>query len=141
LFSAELQRDKPRDYKRMIEQAGQKFAPAAGIIVRGQAAALAPVQTGNLRGSLTWRTNKSDGGFDGGNRSGTMITEPMDDYTVYVGTNVEYAEYVEYGRDVGEGDAAMHVGERAYLRPAIDVNRKRLNKLFGELFREEVGRG
>jgi hypothetical protein len=42
---------------------------------------------------------------------------------------------------LGEGDAARHVGERAYLRPAIDVNRKRLQKLFGEIFRGEAGRG
>ena len=133
MFSAELQRDNPKDYKRMIEQAGRRFAPAAGIVVRGQAVALVPVQTGNLKGSLTWRTQGADGGFEGGNRSGTMISDPPDPYTVHVGTNVEYAEHVEYGtrRSVA----------KPYLRTAIDATRRGLTKLFGELFREEAQRG
>jgi hypothetical protein len=138
LFSAELQRDNPKDYKRMIEQAGQKFAPAAGIVVRGQAVVLINPVTGNLKGSVTWRTSKEDGGFNEGDRAnnitGTMITTPPDPYTVYVGTNVEYAEHVEYLKERGYGD-------RSYLRAAIDIKRKQLQKLFGEIFRREAGRG
>ena len=47
-----------------------------GLLAEGYAAANAPVDTGRLRGS---------------------ITHGVSDETVFIGTNVEYAAYVEMG--------------------------------------------
>lgn len=55
---------------------------AVGVQLEGYAVSLCPVDTGRLKGSIT---------FD------------VRDNTVYIGTNVEYAPYVEYGTGAGVG--------------------------------------
>lgn len=64
-----------------------------GIKAEGYAKALCPVDTGNLRNSITHQVDLS---VDG----------------VYIGTNVEYGPYVELG--------TVKMKKRPYLRPAID---------------------
>lgn len=66
---------------------------ACGLQAEGYAKLLCPVDTGNLRNSIT---NALDG-------SGK---------TVYVGTNVEYAPYVEYG--------TYRTRAQPYLKPAFE---------------------
>jgi HK97 gp10 family phage protein len=55
---------------------------AVGIALEGYAKLMCPVDTGRLRNS---------------------ITHDVRDDKVYVGTNVEYAPYVEYGTGAGVG--------------------------------------
>ena len=61
-----------------------------GLMVQNEARRLAPVDTGRLRASITVKRTP-----DG----------------VTVGTNVEYAPYVEYG--------TRHMAAQPYLRPAV----------------------
>lgn len=70
---------------------------------------LCPVDTGRLRGSIT-------------HQMGDMETE-------YVGTNVEYAPFVELGHDqevgryvpaIGKRLVASHVDGKPFIRPAVE---------------------
>ena len=89
--------------KRMVQRAGSKGILAVGLAIERQATSLTPVDTGNLRGSLT---TQQDG--DG----------------VIVGTNVDYAPFVEYGVYGRPG--------QPYLRPAIDIIRGRAPEIVAE---------
>lgn len=65
-----------------------------------------PVDTSRLKNSLTWATAKQTGG---GNDKPMATPE---DKSVYIGTNVEYAVYQEYG------DYNHTVGKKHFLRDA-----------------------
>ncbi len=65
------------------------------------------VRTGNLRNSLTYKLEKN--GLE-----------------ILVGSNVEYAPYVELG--------TIHMGPRPYLRPAIE----KYVKDYADVLREEL---
>lgn len=71
------------------------------------------VRTGRLRASLTYatKTEHSDPEPEADPSDAKMLGQPKDD-TVYVGTNVEYAPYVEFGT------SRMHA--RPYLKPALE---------------------
>lgn len=57
-----------------------------------------PVDTGRLRNSIAWATEKkSGGGSDGQGGGDASEAGKADKYTVVIGTNVEYAESVEEG--------------------------------------------
>jgi phage gpG-like protein len=62
------------------------------------AAGKAPVDTGRLKNSLTHEV-------------------AMDEKAVYVGTNVEYAPFVEYGHKTQSGKT---VAGKPFLKPAIE---------------------
>jgi len=68
------------------------------IDVNNEAKILCPFRTGNLKASITY--------------------VPLRKYLWGVGTNVEYAEYVERG--------TYKMRERPYLRPALDIIKARL---------------
>lgn len=65
--------------------------------VEGAAKTAVPVKTGNLRRSLH--------------------TQPLDPLHALVGTDVEYAAYVEYG--------TRYMGAQPYLTPAVEFSRAR----------------
>ena len=101
---------------------------AAAVDVHGQAVELAPVKHGNLKGSLSWTVGGKVGGLNspGGKQpTGTPkratadqgVTKTDDDETAYVGTNVEYAVYMEYG-------TSKIPGGRPFLRRALDAREK-----------------
>lgn len=54
------------------------------------------VISGNLRASMMWRTNQSEGGFDS-NKGENPITPKPKKMTGYAGANVSYFVYEEYG--------------------------------------------
>lgn len=62
-----------------------------GLLAEGYAARKCPVDTGNLRGSIAYEVDAADS-------------------AVYIGTNVEYAPYVELG--------TSHQKAQPFLRPA-----------------------
>lgn len=64
------------EIKAAKDAAIERALEAIGLQAEGNVAMLAPVDTGRLRGS---------------------ITHEVDGDTAYIGTNVEYAPYVEYG--------------------------------------------
>lgn len=64
-----------------------------GLLASGHASALAPVDTGRLRGSIDYTVSED---------------------TAYVGTNVEYAIYQEMG--------TRYMAAQPFLKPAIEGN-------------------
>lgn len=82
-----------------VEGAKPKALRGAALIVQGTAQALCPVDTGNLRSSISHGLAGSD--------------------DAWVGTNVEYAGYVEYG--------TRKMAAQPYLRPAVDTNRPNID--------------
>ena len=103
----------------VIEAKNEAVAKALemiGLVAERYAKDLCPVDTGNLRNSISHET---------------------DDDTVYVGTNVEYAPYIEFGTgkfaegggrptpwryqdDKGNWHTTNGMKPQPFLRPAID---------------------
>ena len=109
MFDTRVVRKNARKYPELIAGITPRFLEEASIIVQADAKRNAPVDTGNLRGSIT-REVKSD--------------------SAIVGTNVGYAEHVEYG--------TRHMKAQPYLRPAIDTNRKGLITRLADMIRRAV---
>jgi HK97 gp10 family phage protein len=104
-----IQNDKTEAVKRAVEAATVKALTGAALIVEGAAKGLAPVDTGNLKGSITYRV-----GFD----------------HAKVGTNVDYAPYLEYG--------TVKMSAQPYLRPGLDSNKSAINKSMAEVYRAAI---
>lgn len=88
----EINQDNTRIILEAIDTQLQKGLEAVGLAAEGYAKALCPVDTGRLRNSITHQ-------LDG-------------DKAVYIGTNVEYAPYVEMG--------TSRQTEHPFLRPAAE---------------------
>jgi HK97 gp10 family phage protein len=85
-----------------------------GLIIEGQAKALAPIKTGRLAGSIT--TQQSTGSPHGLEAPATMADipdRPQSENEVIVGTNVNYSQHVEYG--------TVNMDAQPFLRPAFDL--------------------
>lgn len=93
---------------RQLRENERRALEAIGIFVRGEAQVRAPVDTGNLRDSIDYRVGTG---------------------RVVIGTNVEYALYVE------KGTSKMRA--QPYLTPALEENKQRIQ----ELAAEYLGRG
>lgn len=74
-----------------ISQAKARALEKIGLVAEGYAKRLCPVDTGRLRNS---------------------ITHTIDDEAAYIGTNVEYAVYVEMG--------TVNTPAQPYLKPAAE---------------------
>lgn len=61
-----------------VQEAAARALEKCGLTAEGYAKRLAPVETGNLRNSITYQVDESE-------------------LAAYIGTNVEYAPYVELG--------------------------------------------
>lgn len=81
-----------------------------GLVAEGYAKRLCPVNTGNLRNSIT---HDSD----------------MSDQAAVIGTNVEYGKYIELGHRqepgryvpaIGKRLVADYVAPQPFLRPAVE---------------------
>ena len=71
--------DNSETAKRELERAVIRGLTKAAMLVESQAVLLVPVNTGGLRGSIGYQVNESE-------------------LVAYIGTNCEYAIYVEYGK-------------------------------------------
>ena len=87
-------------------------AISVGMLVTGYAQDICPVDTGRLRDSITYAYNDDDS-----------------QVTLLIGTNVEYAPYVELGHKQQPGRYVPRIGKRLvrswvpakpFLRPAIE---------------------
>ena len=84
-----------------------------GQVVENSAAGYAPVDTGNLRNSITHEVDDGE-------------------HCVYIGSNVEYAPYQELGwYSKGKHHSAAN-GGRGYLRPAVEDNMEKIQSIFKE---------
>jgi len=88
---------------RRVEAAVLKSLSEAGMLVKTDAKLRCPVDTGNLRKSITSEVKQVDRSAE-------------------IGTNVEYAQYVEYG--------TKRTRAQPYLRPAGDENRDKIERIF-----------
>lgn len=89
-MNVEIAENHKDDIKRELDREIQMALEKCGLVAEGYAKRLCPVDTGNLRNS---------------------ITHTVRDVTVYIGTNVEYAPYVELG--------TTRTRAQAFLKPAI----------------------
>lgn len=98
-------------------EAVERALTAIGLQAVGYAIMKAPVDTGLLRNSLTFALNgkspqidhyKADKGNEHGAYKGTA---PDEGDAVYIGTNVEYAPYVEFGTRLTKA--------QEFLKPAV----------------------
>jgi HK97 gp10 family phage protein len=85
---------------------GQRAAlEAIGVFVDGEASLRSPVDTGNLRASVTHQVNEKE-------------------KSVQIGTPVEYAPYVELG--------TKNMKAQPYLTPAVENNITRIRNIAAE---------
>ena len=84
-----------------------------GQVVENSAAGYAPVDTGNLRNSITHEVDDGE-------------------HCVYIGSNISYAPYQELGwYSKGKHHSAAN-GGRGYLRPAVEDNMEKIQSIFKE---------
>jgi HK97 gp10 family phage protein len=128
-----------------MEQAVSLALEAAGLLVHGQAVNLSPVGQypkgsgkvgGNLRNSLSYSV---DGEVKGLNSSPGQKARPEDGVkpnpdknSVIIGTNVEYAPYVELG--------TSKMTAQPYLNPALEMNKNNIKRIFADALKEALGR-
>jgi len=143
-----------KDPKTEFAQLIPKALRMIGSVILGQARELCPIQSGRLKGSLTFAlageqsTPKKPAG------PGDIIGKPSSPNEVWIGTNVEYAEAVEYGtrpyeinapvkiKGVGWRYIKRHPGisGQSYLRHALDIERKRSIKLLRDAIEADYGK-
>lgn len=121
-----------------------------GLYIAGEAMIRAQVDTGRLAGSITWATNKKKASVGAPATARDAVDSPTDEWTLHVGTAVEYAPHVEYGtRMMGmRSDIATkrtmrsHAATKAqpYLRPALDDNRNRAQDIYAKAIQGAIRR-
>lgn len=92
MSSVEIKNNKIPQVKDEADAKVLKALEEIGLMGEGYAKLLCPVDTGNLRNSLTHQVI-------------------VDEKRVYIGTNVEYGKYVELG--------TAKMAKRPYLEPAV----------------------
>lgn len=100
--------------KQALSEAIQRALTACGITAQGYATdAYVPVDTGRLKGSITYAVSKAHSQVRAPAKAedGALHGAPEKD-TLYLGTNVEYAPYVELGTHKQDS--------HPYLRPAFE---------------------
>ncbi len=91
----------------------EKALIKSATVVQGAAIMLCPVISGNLRGSITWSVNGGEPSQVQAPANQSDAVGKAPDNTAVVGTNVVYAQRVEY--------------RKPYLRPALDANKGNIN--------------
>ena len=94
--------DNSKEVLEAMQQAVVRALETCGLVAEGYAKKLAPVDTGNLRNSITHDVD------DG---------EPA----AYIGTNVEYAPYVCLG--------TIHMKAQPFLKPAVNDHKDEYRKI------------
>jgi len=89
-----------------IDQAVLSGLTAAAVEVEARAIKHCPIITGRLSGSINYKVEKDEAS---------------------IGTNVEYAPYVEYG--------ARGRAPKSFLRRSADELKPRINKIFNDQFK------
>jgi len=129
-----------RKYPDKWEKAMDRALPTIGLFVQGEAMVRAPVGKypkgsgrvgGRLRGSLTYATSRAQNRTRNPALPTDAVKRPYSKEEVWVGTNVEYAPYVEYG--------TKRMKKQPYLRPAMDENGDRILELYQREVHREMG--
>lgn len=115
--------DNSDDILEALKAQAKKALMACGLTAEGYAKLeitnKKAVDTGNLRNSITHKV--------------------VGDDTVYVGTNVHYAPYVEYGwgrgSTIGGNQRLEGYPARPYLKPAVEDNRSEYEKIIEDMMK------
>lgn len=99
----EIREDNARQIADAIDQALAKALEEVGLVAEGYAKKACPVDTGRLWNSITHQVRPSE-------------------KSVYIGTNVEYAPYVEFSTSRTKG--------QPFLRPAATDHEDTYKKIF-----------
>lgn len=104
-----------------------------GLAAEGYAKRLCRVVTGRLRNSITHATATYLGVGTYEDNEGNVFDDATADgtpekNTVYIGTNVEYAPYVELG--------TSRTSARPYLKPAVVDHAARYKKIFEDSMKD-----
>ena len=99
----EIREDNARQIAGAIDQALARALEEVGLVAEGYAKKACPVDTGRLRNSITHQVRPSE-------------------KSVYIGTNVEYAPYVELSTSRTKG--------QPFLRPAAKDHENTYRKIF-----------
>lgn len=99
----EIEEDNTLAIVNAIDQALARALEEVGLVAEGYAKKACPVDTGRLRNSITHQVRPSE-------------------KSVYIGTNVEYAPYVELSTSRTEG--------QPFLRPAAKDHENTYRKIF-----------
>ena len=119
-----------------MQQIELKWLEMAAMIIEGSAVALCAVDTGRLRDNIDYKVSKSE-------------------MAAYVGTNVEYAIYIEFGTgefaENGNGRKGgwaypkpdgsgwvftLGMRPQPFIRPAFRNNKQKIQKLLKQLYGE-----
>lgn len=103
---------------------------ASLVAIEAQAAHLVPIDQGNLRDSVTIRTNARE--KERGDTSDGMKYRPGV-YEGAIGSSAEYAAAVEFGRP----DMPAYPAQ-PYLRPALDWFRSKIGIITGGELRKQM---
>ena len=95
----------------------QRALEIVGMKAEGYAKGLVRVDTGRLKNSITHAVKETQGrtfAYSDDQRKGYSykMDSGLDDSSVAIGTNVEYAPYQEFG-------TSMEIAHRPYIKPAI----------------------
>lgn len=135
-------RDNSQEVLNTLDKARQRTLESIGLLAEGYAKKLCPVGTIESTGKK-------------GYRGGTLrnsITHVVDGHSVIIGSNVEYAPYVELGTgpyftpppeweqfesSQGSGVGKGYVHPRPFLRPAVEEHKKE----YAQIAKNEMGAG
>lgn len=93
-----------------VKQGTKNSIIETAVSVTAQAKSLTPVDTGQLKGSIMWKTNRTEGGHTEGDK---LSITPKSDLSAVVGTAVEHGVYQEFG--------TRNMDAQPYLRPAVSI--------------------
>lgn len=96
-----------KEVDKAFKDALERALEECGLVAEGYAKKLCPVDTGRLRNSISHTTN---------------------DKSAYIGTNVEYAPYVEMG--------TSRTRAQPYLKPAVENHKD----TYIGIFKKEMGK-
>lgn len=128
--------DHSKDVEAAIARGIEKGLEMVGLKGEGYAKRLCPVDTGLLRNSITHfasgesfnHSYSSTDGSKSGTYSGTEGS--LNDKAMYIGTNVEYAAYVEMG--------TSRTTPQPFLKPAATEHMKEYAKMVGACVKEAL---
>jgi HK97 gp10 family phage protein len=113
--SVELQKKLDQLSMAMAAQALATAVTAGALVIENAAKQRSPVRTGNLRRSIHTEPARAADGKAA---------------TARVGTNVEYAPYVEFG--------TRRMSARPYLRPALDEGKAEAQRVMAVAFKRAI---
>lgn len=122
-----------KDYGDIVDNATERALQAIGVMIEGEAIVRVPVDSGRLKGSITYATKKESDNPSGAAKHTDKVSRPWEKHILHVGTNVEYAQHIEYG--------TRRMSAQPYLRPALNDNRSKIAKIFKDEYHKGLKSG